>query len=153
MVVAVCWLSNNCWLHWLFLPVVFIQLWLGMQCVRLKEWEWLDQHQTIPRPLGLMPMSLTQLKCHTRQTWYSWCQVRSDVPCCCCCCSCCCCCWRFLLLLFSYKIEYREKGTLQAFIKNIEKLKKNSSLSLSGDEAMMAATTMAELPMIGKARL
>lgn len=49
--------------------------------------------------------------------------------------------------------KYREKGTLQAFIKNIEKLKKNSSLSLSGDEAMMAATTMAELPMIGKARL
>jgi hypothetical protein len=58
-----------------------------------------------------------------------------------------------LLLLFSYKTEYREKGTLQSFIKNIEKLKKNSSLSLSGDEAMMAATTMAELPMIGKARL
>ena len=50
--------------------------------------------------------------------------------------------------------KYCGQGILQNFVARIGRLRKTADPLVTGeDEAMMAATTMAELPMIGKARL
>jgi hypothetical protein len=50
--------------------------------------------------------------------------------------------------------EYCGRGALQTFVARIGRLRKTADPLVTGeDESMMAATIMAELPMIGKAKL
>ena len=48
---------------------------------------------------------------------------------------------------------FLEKGKLQHFVSKINRLRKSSDPRMTGENEAMTAAVLAELPMIGKARL
>ena len=48
---------------------------------------------------------------------------------------------------------FREKGKLQHFVSKINRVRKSSDPRMTGKDEAMTAAVLAELPMIGKARL
>ena len=49
--------------------------------------------------------------------------------------------------------SFLEKGKLQHFVSKINRLRKSSDPRMTGENEAMTAAVLAELPMIGKARL